>query len=216
MTMPLNFTLDRTPVTMISPERFKGLRSPAPRPSAPSLLLESMPSLLLESMPSLLLESMPGVALGMLEALSPQERRSRVVVTTNPCPEYAADVWDLGLAVLLIGNPSPEQITRAIDDAANGRRYRQPAAFESSLIPSERAILRFLPQGTCNKRIASRLGLSDRTVRNRLVDIGEKLHLENRTQIAMYYAGQWQWLERYRALMPGIGATPETFGLNPN
>ena len=210
MTMPLNFTLDRTPNTIISPERFKGLRPPASRPAAPSLMLEPMPSLLLEPM--------PGVALEMLEALSPQERRNRVVVTTNPCPEYAADVWDLGLAVLLIGKPAPAQIDQALIEAANGRRYRQPAAFESSLIPSERAILRFLPQGTCNKRIATRLGLSDRTVRNRLVDIGEKLHLENRTQIAMYYAGQWQWLERYRALMPAQTDTaqPESFGLNPN
>ena len=62
-------------------------------------------------------------------------------------------------------------------------------------------LLRYLPSGLSNKHIAKRLKLSDRTVRNRLVDIGEKLGLENRTQIAMYYAGQWQWLERYRNLL---------------
>ena len=42
---------------------------------------------------------------------------------------------------------------------------------------------------------------------NRLVDIAEKLGLSNRTQIAMYYAGQWQWLERYRNLLERLEAT---------
>lgn len=186
MTMPMNFTLDRTPATLIAPERFSKGRLPASRASAP---------------PSVLLEPMAGVALEMLEVQSPLERRNQVVVTQNPCPEYAADLWDLSPAVLLIGLPTPAEISRALELASGGRRHRDPAAFESGLIPSERAILRFLPRGLCNKRIASQLGLSDRTVRNRLVDIGEKLRLENRTQIAMYYAGQWQWLERYRALL---------------
>lgn len=202
---PLHFTLARTPATMIAPERFSRHRVPASRP-------EQSPS------ENVLMEVHAGFALEMLEGISPQERRTLAVVTENPCPEYAADLWDLGPAVLLVGRPSPTRLTRALEDAASGRRYRAPATFDSGLIPSERAILRFLPRGTCNKRIASRLGLSDRTVRNRLVDIGEKLGLENRTQIAMYYAGQWQWLERYRALMPSQmnGASPEAFGLNAN
>jgi DNA-binding CsgD family transcriptional regulator len=197
---PLHFRLARTPAAIIAPERFSRYRAPAPRPPE-----------------NLLTETHAGLALETLEKLSPQERRNLVVVTTNPCPEYAADVWDLRPAILLVGTPSTARLERALEDAKNGRHYREPAALESTLIPSERAILRFLPRGTCNKRIASKLGLSDRTVRNRLVDIGEKLGLENRTQIAMYYAGQWQWLDRYQALMPrGNTASLEPFGLNTN
>jgi DNA-binding CsgD family transcriptional regulator len=203
---PLHFTLARTPATMIAPERFTRHRAPAPRsePTPPA---------------SALTEPHAGLALEMLERIDPQERRGLVVVTQNPCPEYAADLWDLGPAILLIGAPPATRLARALEDAGDARRYRDPAAFESTLIPSERAILRFLPRGTCNKRIASRLGLSDRTVRNRLVDIGEKLGLENRTQIAMYYAGQWQWLERYRSMLTmtqAQGVQPEQNGWNAN
>ncbi len=196
----MHFRLARTPAAIIAPARFSRYRMPTSKP------LENV-----------LTEAHAGLALETLEQLSLQERRTLVVVTQNPCPEYAADVWDLKPAILLVGTPSPAQLERALEDAGNGRHYREPAAFESTLIPSERAILRFLPRGTCNKRIASRLGLSDRTVRNRLVDIGEKLNLENRTQIAMYYAGQWQWLERYKALMPQTNSEAlEPFGLNTN
>jgi DNA-binding NarL/FixJ family response regulator len=197
---PLHFTLARTPAAIIAPERFSRHHVPATRPPE-----------------SVLTEAHAGLALETLEQINPQERRALVVVTQNPCPEYAADVWDLKPAILLVSTPSSARLERVLEDAKNARYYREPAAFESTLIPSERAILRFLPRGTCNKRIASRLGLSDRTVRNRLVDIGEKLGLENRTQIAMYYAGQWQWLERYRALMPQTNSVAfEPFGLNTN
>lgn len=150
---------------------------------------------------ALLLEAHAGMALERLEAMNPSERRDLVVVTRNPCPGYAMDLWDLGPAILLVGAPTPNHLSRALEDASSNRHYREPSAFASGLIPSERTILRFLPRGACNKRISSELGLSDRTVRNRLVDIGEKLGLENRTQIAMCYAGQWQWLERFRSLL---------------
>jgi hypothetical protein len=36
------------------------------------------------------------------------------------------------------------------------------------------------------------------------VSIFEKLNLENRTQVAMYYTGQWQWLEGYRDGQRGL------------
>jgi DNA-binding NarL/FixJ family response regulator len=136
--------------------------------------------------------------LTLLEQMSPEERQRCVVHSLNPCPEYLDDLWQLGPCVLLSG-PQPQATLKwSLERAAIGQRYRQPTRFTSSLIPSERVLLRYLPSGLSNKHIAKRLKLSDRTVRNRLVDIGEKLGLENRTQIAMYYAGQWHWLERYR------------------
>ena len=148
-----------------------------------------------------LLTDMQASVLSLLEQLPALERQRCVVHSLNPCPEYLDDLWQLGPCVLLSGPQPQATLDWALERAVTGQRYRQPAHFTSSLIPSERVLLRYLPSGLSNKHIAKRLKLSDRTVRNRLVDIGEKLGLENRTQIAMYYAGQWQWLERYRNLL---------------
>jgi DNA-binding NarL/FixJ family response regulator len=169
-----------TPVLQVS-TRFSGL--PALNLPASRLLTDAQTSVLS------LLEQMPAL-----------ERQRCVVHSFNPCPEYLDDLWQLGPCVLLNGPQVQATLDWALERAANEQRYRQPARFTSSLIPSERVLLRYLPGGLSNKHIAKRLKLSDRTVRNRLVDIGEKLGLENRTQIAMYYAGQWQWLEHYRNL----------------
>ncbi len=47
-------------------------------------------------------------------------------------------------------------------------------------------ILRRLAQGKTNRQIAAALGISDKTVRNRLSFIFRQLHLSNRTQAALY------------------------------
>jgi DNA-binding CsgD family transcriptional regulator len=158
---------------------------------------------------ALVSETHPGMALEWLDSLEPQVRCNTVVLTHNPCPEYAADLWDTGVGGLVVGAHSDTLIEHLIERVNHGERIRQGGLMASELIPSERAILRFLPRGDCNKRIASRLGLSERTVRNRLVDVAEKLSLANRTQIAMYYAGQWQWLAHYRGLLERFEANPE-------
>jgi DNA-binding NarL/FixJ family response regulator len=152
---------------------------------------------------SLLLSDTHTNVLYLLEQMPRHERQRYVVHSQNPCPEYLDDLWQLGPRLLLTGPQTQHSIERALEQALErASRYTTstPATspFHSSLIPSERILLRYLPSGLSNKHIAKRLRLSDRTVRNRLVDIAEKLGLENRTQMAMYYAGQWQWLERYR------------------
>jgi DNA-binding NarL/FixJ family response regulator len=182
-----NAPMNITPIQQHKPIPFSSpIISPAPRLPAVSLLSDAH-----------------APVLSLLEQMSPEERQRCVVHSLNPCPDYLDDLWQLGPCVLLTG-PQPQQnLDWALERAASEQRYRQPARFTSSLIPSERSLLRYLPSGLSNKHIAKLLGLSDRTVRNRLVDIGEKLGLANRTQIAMYYAGQWQWLERYRNLHCG-------------
>jgi DNA-binding NarL/FixJ family response regulator len=159
----------------------------------------------------LLVERCAGDALERLEALDPERRRRVIVITRNPCVEYALDLLDLQPGALLIGSPTSTDIAAALVRVARHSSPKMPE-LTSPLLPSERAILRFLPSGTCNKRIGRALGLSHRTVRNRLVSIAEKLGLDNRTQIAMYYSGQWQWLESYRARDPLLtsGATIKT------
>lgn len=56
----------------------------------------------------------------------------------------------------------------------------------SELSEREESILRLLAQGRTNQEIAEALGVSEKTVRNRLSEIFSKLRLNNRTQAALY------------------------------
>jgi DNA-binding NarL/FixJ family response regulator len=56
----------------------------------------------------------------------------------------------------------------------------------AQLTPAEMDILRLLAQGADNRTIADRLSLAEKTVSNRLSDIYQKLHVNNRTQAALY------------------------------
>ncbi|WP_313731277.1 response regulator transcription factor [Cohnella nanjingensis] len=51
----------------------------------------------------------------------------------------------------------------------------------------EREILAHVAEGLTNKEIASRLFLSEGTVRNYVTALLEKLQLRDRTQLAIYY-----------------------------
>ncbi len=67
-------------------------------------------------------------------------------------------------------------------------KSKQESAPKAHAELSEREvqILRLVAQGYTNLEIASELSLSEKTVRNRLSDIFQKLHLNNRTQAALY------------------------------
>ena len=54
------------------------------------------------------------------------------------------------------------------------------------LTDAEMAILRLVAQGADNQTIANRLSLAEKTVSNRLSNIYQKLHVNNRTQAALY------------------------------
>lgn len=62
----------------------------------------------------------------------------------------------------------------------------KPAEAEPALAERDLNILRFLAQGLTNQEIADQLSISEKTVRNRLSLVFRQLHLENRTQAALY------------------------------
>ena len=130
------------------------------------------PPIPFSSIPSLpaarLLTDTQTSVLSLLEHMPVLERQHFVVHSLNPCPEYLDDLWQLGPCVLLSGPQPQATLDWALERAENGMRYRETHRFTSSLIPSERILLRHLPSGLSNKHIAKRLKLSDRTVRNRL------------------------------------------------
>jgi DNA-binding NarL/FixJ family response regulator len=54
------------------------------------------------------------------------------------------------------------------------------------LTEGELEVLRQVAQGLDNREIAGQLNLSESTIANRLRDIYQKLHVNNRTQAALY------------------------------
>ncbi|MBI5567117.1 MAG: response regulator transcription factor [Chloroflexi bacterium] len=54
-----------------------------------------------------------------------------------------------------------------------------------ALTPGEMDVLRLVAQGEENKVIADRLGLTERTIANRLSEVYQKLHVNNRTQATL-------------------------------
>ncbi len=80
------------------------------------------------------------------------------------------------------------------------RRLSQPPDAPEELeglTPGEMDVLLLVAQGADNKTIAKHLALAEKTVSNRLSDIYGKLHVNNRTQAALYALRQgWARLEQ--------------------
>jgi DNA-binding NarL/FixJ family response regulator len=58
----------------------------------------------------------------------------------------------------------------------------------ASLSPQERRVLSLIADGHTNKEAASELNLSEKTVKNYLTTVFEKLHVTRRTQAAALFA----------------------------
>ena len=56
------------------------------------------------------------------------------------------------------------------------------------LSPQEKRVLALVTEGKTNKEIAQEMNLSDKTVKNYLSNIFDKLHLTRRAQAATFYA----------------------------
>ncbi len=66
------------------------------------------------------------------------------------------------------------------------RKISQGDEFYNDLTEREKEILRLIALGGTNKEIARKLGLSEKTVKNHISSIFQSLHVNNRTQAAIY------------------------------
>lgn len=113
-----------------------------------------------------------------------------------------------------------DDLIRAIRTVASGQGYLDPRVTQQALhwirtsshlgvasqgvcrlSPQERLILPLLAEGKTNKEIAVHLHLSDKTVKNYLANIFDKLHVKRRTE-----AVAWFMKESH---MPGVGPSPK-------
>jgi two-component system response regulator DevR len=97
-------------------------------------------------------------------------------------------------------------LVQAIHDVAAGKSILDPAVTArvmqfvrsggvtdnalATLSPQEKRVLALIAEGLTNKEVAAQLNLSDKTVKNYLSTVFEKLHVSRRSEAAVIYAQQ--------------------------
>jgi NarL family two-component system response regulator LiaR len=126
-----------------------------------------------------------------------------LIVTSYVEDEKVIAAIRAGASGYLLKDSSPQELLTAVQDLYRGesalpprvasllvREFHKPAAVKPdpgiSLTDREIDILKMVAHGLSNQEIADQTVLSVWTVRTHLTNILTKLHLENRTQAALY------------------------------
>lgn len=115
-----------------------------------------------------------------------------------------ASVVRAGTYGCILKNVNPDELARAVRAVTEGqsvidprltstlfglvREGREGKGRKPPLSAQERRLLPFLAQGLTNKEIAKEMKLSDKTVKNYLVNIYKKLNISRRSQAAAIYS----------------------------
>jgi len=126
-------------------------------------------------------------AIGAIRAVNPQARI--IVLTTYAGDAQAVRALKAGAAGYLLKSSLRTELVDAIHDVHRGQRHvhRDVAGeiamhvADEPLSEREIAILRLVSVGQANKQIASKLGLSEETVKGHLKSIFAKLDVADRT-----------------------------------
>ncbi|GIP26125.1 transcriptional regulatory protein DegU [Paenibacillus sp. J23TS9] len=166
-------------------------------------------------MPDLILMDIQMPGMGGLEATKRLKEKypyvKVVMVTVSDDIAHLFDALKKGAQGYLLKNLKPEawhEYLRAIavDEAPMTRELAfrilkelSPMGTQddhsSPLTAREREILGLVAKGLSNKEISSHLDISEHTVKNHLKNILQKLHLDNRVQLARY-AYEQGWMGR--------------------
>lgn len=147
----------------------------------------------------------------LLAPLAAADRPPRVLVLTGVRdPDVHRQALRRGAAGIVLKTLAPDLLIKAIRRVHDGeiwmdpsmaselfRELRPPAPRPRDpdleriayLTQREREIAKLVAQGIGTKKIASRLNITEKTVRNHLVSIYDKLQVSGRLQLALY-AGQ--------------------------
>ncbi|MFQ5854840.1 MAG: response regulator [Anaerolineae bacterium] len=128
-----------------------------------------------------------------------------IILTMYRQDQYVFEAIKAGARAYLLKDADSDELLRAIRAVAEGqalldpsiagrmieefKRLQDDTLLAEGLTPltdREQDILRLVAQGYENQEIAHQLHLSEKTIRNRLSVIFEKLHVNNRTQAALY------------------------------
>jgi len=131
----------------------------------------------------------------------------RVLVLTSVADDTLVDeAIRSGAHGYLLKEIDSRGLVQAIHDVAAGKSILDPAVTArvmqivraggaadnalASLSPQEKRVLALIAEGLTNKEVATQLGLSDKTVKNYLSTVFEKLHVSRRAEAAVIYTQQ--------------------------
>ncbi len=119
------------------------------------------------------------------------ESSHSIILTNNLCPEYLEDLWDLKPTVLVAKQLGLNQLEEYLEYARDGQSVKLVPNYNLALTKSERKVLRLAAEGEKVGEIAKALYLSEGTVRNALSTIYDKLELEHKSDLTLYYFGNY-------------------------
>ncbi len=121
-----------------------------------------------------------------------------VVLTSFSDRPRIMDALDAGAVGYLLKDADPDELVRGVHSAAAGHAPLDPRAARevlaahrspgraAALSTREADVLRLVAAGHPNKVIALRLGISDKTVKNHLSAVFQKIGVTDRTQAALW------------------------------
>jgi NarL family two-component system response regulator LiaR len=149
----------------------------------------------------LIMPRMDGIeAVRRLKAMRPHTQI--IVLTSFGDDQKVFAAIRAGATGFLLKDVSPQDLAAAIHAARRGEASlapgiatkllqeiavgANPPAEEHALTDREYAVLALIAQGRSNKQISEELSISEKTVKTHVSNILTKLHLEDRTQAAIY------------------------------
>jgi two-component system response regulator DevR len=138
-----------------------------------------------------------------IQIQSPQTRV--LILTSYGDDETVLGAIEAGADGYLLKEIDADGLVRAIEDVIAGRSILDPLVTRrvfsrirnkngiqkdklDLLSAQERRVLALVSEGKTNKEIAAEMGLSDKTVKNYLSNLLEKLHFSRRSQAAAFFA----------------------------
>lgn len=130
-----------------------------------------------------------------------------IALTIHDQEEYLFEFIRAGASAYLLKDISHDQLVETIRGVAKGNSYIPPRLMASvfqelnrmsfkpdtnnrtednQLTPREVEVLQLVARGSSNRAIAKKLFISEKTVKNHLYRIFQKLNVEDRTQAALY------------------------------
>lgn len=138
------------------------------------------------------------------KAIKEQSPRTQIIaLTIHEDEEYLFEMIKSGASAYLLKDVSPDQLIHTIKGVAQGESFipprlmarvfqefnrlsSGPAGDTHELTRRELEVLQLVARGANNRSIAEQLFISEKTVKNHLTNIFQKLDVADRTQAALY------------------------------